>query len=210
MLRVLIADDHPIVREGLRRVIQDEFPSVIIGEVASGNAALERIRTCDWDIVILDINFPDKSGLEVLKEVRKERKDISFLMLSVYPEAQYARRALWGGADAYLRKDTAQDELIKAIKAIRSGGKYISSTVAPFLLVRSESDLSKPLHSHLSDREIEVLGLVSQGKTFKEIGGILLISQKTVSTYRSRILIKLHLRNTVELIRYAVDQGMTQ
>lgn len=210
MLRVLIADDHPIVREGLKRLIQGEFATVLIEEVASGEAALEKIQACDWDIVILDIGFPDKSGLEVLREAKKLQKNIAFLMLSVNPEEPYARQALKTGAHAYVRKNSVPYELIKAIHTIRRGGKYINPTVAPFLIAKSDNDPSLPLHSRLSDREIEVLTLVSNGKTFKEIGAILSISQKTVSTYRSRILMKLHLRNTVELIRYAVDQGIAQ
>lgn len=208
MLRVLIADDHPIVREGLKRLIQDEFESAVVDEASTGQGAIEKIRGQGYDLVILDIHFPDKSGLEVLKEAKRLKESQPVLMLSVYSEEMYALRALKAGADAYLTKESAPYELIAAIQTVRQGHKYMKSTVANKLAGTLGNQQPRVPHSLLSDRELEVLRMFVNGNTLKEIGHALIISEKTVSTYRARILMKLRLRTTVDLIRYALDQGL--
>jgi DNA-binding NarL/FixJ family response regulator len=207
-MRVLVADDHPIVREGLKRLIQDEFASSVVEESSSGGDAITSIRAQSWDVVILDINFPDTNGLEVLKEAKGLRESMPVILLSIYPEEQYALRAFKAGADAYLTKESAPYELIKAIKTVSNGHKYVKSVIADQLLRSAASETPLVPHSLLSDRELEVLRMFSKGKGPKEIGQMLMISEKTVSTYRSRILMKLHLHTTVDLIRYALDQRL--
>lgn len=208
MLRVLIADDHPIVREGLKRLIQDEFESAVVDEASTGQEAIEKIRGQGYDVVILDIHFPDKSGLEVLKEAKRLKESQPVLMLSIYSEEMYALRALKAGADAYLTKESAPYELIAAIQTVHQGHKYLKSTVANKLAGTLGNEQLEVPHSLLSDRELEVLRMFVNGSTLKEIGHALIISEKTVSTYRARILMKLRLRTTVDLIRYALDQGL--
>lgn len=209
MLRVLIADDHPIVREGLKRLIQDEFQSAVVDEAGSGQEAIRKICDQSWNVVILDINFPDKNGLEVLKEVKALKETLPIIVLSVYPEEQYAVRAFKAGADAYLTKESAPSELMEAIQTVCKGQKYVKPTIAAQWVMTRGNEQPVP-QLLLSDREVEVLRMFVNGRTPKEIGHALVISEKTVSTYRSRILTKLRLRTTVDLIRYALDQGLTR
>jgi two-component system, NarL family, invasion response regulator UvrY len=207
-MRVLVADDHPIVREGLKHLIRDEFASSVIEETDSGSGAIAAIRAATWDVVILDIHLPDKNGLDVLKEAKSIAASLPVIVLSVYPEEQYALRAFKAGADAYLTKESAPYELVKAIKTVRNGHKYVKSVIADQLVGTPLSESPIVPHSLLSDRELEVLRMFSNGKAPKEIGQLLMISEKTVSTYRSRILMKLHLHTTVDLIRYALEQRL--
>lgn len=209
MLRILIADDHPIVREGVKRLIEEEFESADIEEAESGQDALGKIRSSGWDVVTLDINFPDRSGLEIIKEAKTVRDTLPIIMLSVYAEEHYAVRALKAGADAYLTKNLAPYELINAMHAVRRGQKYLSTGMTRAFIRSQGNKEPAMLHSALSDRELEVLCLFARGKTAKEIGTILAISEKTVSTYRSRMLMKLHLHTTVDLIRYAIDERIS-
>jgi DNA-binding NarL/FixJ family response regulator len=209
-LRVLIADDHPIVREGIKRLVQDKFDSALVHESTNGQDAIEAIRSQGWDIVILDINLPDINGLEVLKEAKVLRAMLPVIILSVYPEEQYAFRAFKAGADAYLTKESAPYELITAIETVRTGSKYVNPAVVSQLVGRIGSDQPILPHSLLSDREMEVLRMFANGNSLKEIGHTLGISDKTVGTYRARILMKLRLRSTVDLLRYALDQGIVQ
>lgn len=208
-MRILIADDHPIVREGVKRLIEEEFESADIEEAESGQEALVKIRSSGWDVVTLDINFPDMSGLEIIKEAKMAGETLRIIMLSVYAEEHYAVRALKAGADAYLTKNLAPYELIKAMHAVRRGQKYLSGGMARAFIGTQGSKEPAMRHSALSDRELQVLCLFARGKTAKEIGTILAISEKTVSTYRSRMLMKLHLQTTVDLIRYAIDERIT-
>ncbi len=209
MLRILIADDHPIVREGVKRLIEEEFESAVIEEAETGQDAISKIRSSTWDVVTLDINFPDRSGLEIIKEAKALRQTLPVIMLSIYAEEHYAVRALKAGADAYLTKNLAPYELIKAMHAVRRGQKYLTAGMTQEVLRSQGTKEPAILHSTLSDRELEVLCLFARGKTTKEIGIILAISEKTVSTYRSRMLMKLHLQTTVDLIRYAIDERIT-
>lgn len=209
-MRVLIADDHPIIREGLKRLIQDEFQSAVVDEAGSGQEVMRKICDQSWNVVILDIHFPDKNGLEVLKEVKALKETLPIIVLSVYPEEQYALRAFKAGADAYLTKESAPSELMEAIQTVCKGQKYVKPTIAVQWAMTLGNEQPVVPHSPLSDREVEVLRMFVNGRTPKEIGHALVISEKTVSTYRSRILTKLRLRTTVDLIRYALDQGLTR
>ncbi len=209
MREVSIVDDHPIVREGLKRVLKEGFKDVHIAEFDRSHPMLVAIRTARWDIMILDINLPDKSGLEVLKQVKAYRPELPVIILSVYPEEQYAVRAFKAGAAAYLTKETAPYHLLAAIKAAANGEKYVSPSMAQQLLERvaSQRPTREPV---LSDREVQVLSLLARGKALKEIGNILNVSEKTISTYRGRLMSKLGLRTTVELIRYALDNRLAE
>ncbi len=209
MREVSIVDDHPIVREGLKRVLKEGFKDVHIAEFDRSHPMLVAIRTARWDIMILDINLPDKSGLEVLKQVKAYRPELPVIILSVYPEEQYAVRAFKAGAAAYLTKETAPYHLLAAIKAAANGEKYVSPSMAQQLLERvaRQRPTREPV---LSDREVQVLSLLARGKALKEIGNILNVSEKTISTYRGRLMSKLGLRTTVELIRYALDNRLAE
>lgn len=208
MLKVLITDDHPIVREGVKRLIEGQFESAHVEEAEQGRDAIEKLRRHEWDILILDINLPDRNGLDVLKEARALNASLPIIMLSVYTEDQYAIRAYKAGANAYLNKRLAPYELIKAMQTVRTGQKYISPSMTYNVIVSQQTKEPLTPHDSLSDRELEVLCLFVNGKSTKEIGSMMAISEKTVSTYRSRMLAKLHLRTTVDLIRFAIDHKL--
>ena len=208
MIRVLIVDDHAVVRRGLREILADER-GVEVSEAADTDAALGLIRERPLSLVVLDIDLPGRGGLELLKDVRREHPRLPVLMLSVYPEEQFALRTLKAGASGYLTKDAAPEDLAKAVRKILRGGKYFSERVVDMLLCDPEADgaAANP-HELLSDREFQVLRLLGSGKTLKEIAGELALSRPTVSTYRSRILEKMRLRTTAELVRYAVQNRL--
>lgn len=208
--RILLADDHAIVRQGLMKVLTEAFAHVELAEVQSGQAALDRIRKEAWDVLVLDITLPDKNGLEVLKEVKLVRPEQRVLMLSFHAEEQYAVRALKAGASGYLTKDTATSEIVNALTKVFQGGKYVSAMLAERLADGLESKLSAVPHESLSDREHEVLCLIAQGKAIGDIADKLSLSIKTVSTYRARILEKLRLTTTAEIIRYAIDHKLVE
>lgn len=208
MLNILIADDHPIVRKGIRRLCEEEIPSAHVHEVDSGAKVMNHIRSSACDIVILDLHFPDKSGLDIVKEAKSFRPALPILMLSVYPEEHYAVRALKAGAEGYLSKTLAPYELIKAMHAALNGQRFISAGLAQQLL--KMPGVEPAPHALLSDREQEVFRLMANGTSTKEIGCMLEISDKTISTYRSRILIKLQLRTTVDIVRYAINHGLIE
>ena len=206
-MRVLICDDHPIVRKELRQILEQEQASVTIGEAASAPEAVDLARKKPWDIVVIDITMPGRSGLELLKDLKRERPNIPVLVLSVHPADQYAVRVLRAGASGYLTKESAPEELLTAIRQILRGGRYISPSVGETLA----ADLGRPadeapLHG-LSDREFEVMRLLTSGKRASEIAEELCLSVKTVSTYRTRFLQKLGLRTTAEIMRYALKHG---
>jgi len=189
-MRVLIADDHAVFRRGLKETLAEAFPKVTFGEASTAQETLDHARRQDWDVAILDISMPGKSGLDILDDLKRLRPRLPILLLSMHPEQQFARRALKAGAAGYLTKDGVPEELKEAIKKIVGGGRYVSATLAERLAVelRDESDL--PLHELLSDREFQVLRMIASGKTVKEIADELSLSVKTVSTYRARILRK--------------------
>ncbi|OPX97746.1 MAG: Response regulator UvrY [Syntrophorhabdus sp. PtaU1.Bin002] len=208
MLRVIITDDHPVVLKGLKEIISEGFDDVTIDVSSRGYELLSKISNNDYDIVLLDISLPDINGLEVLKEIRKKKRKLHVLVLSMYPEENYAARALKGGAQGYLTKASAPDELILAVRKILSGKKYISSVLAEQMMLDFESDTEKPPHENLSDRELQVLSMIGAGKAVKEIAEKLHLSANTVRTYRARILEKIGVRGTNELIHYAITHNL--
>jgi two-component system invasion response regulator UvrY len=207
-IRLLIADDHAIVRKGMKQILAETRDIVVADEAGNGREALEKAQKNDFDMVLLDISMPGRDGLEVLKELKGLRPKLPVLMLSMYPEEQYAVRSLRSGASGYLTKDSAPDELIAAIRKVYSGGKYVSASLAEKLAQKMSADTERPLHEALSDREYQVMSMIASGKTVKEIGEELSLSVKTVSTYRSRILAKMRLKGNAELTRYALDNKL--
>ncbi|MCU0522786.1 MAG: response regulator transcription factor [Anaerolineae bacterium] len=208
MIRVLIADDHPIVRQGLKQILGDTRDMLVAGEAINGREVLEKARAEPWDVVVLDISLPDQSGLDILKQLRVEHPGLPVLVLSVHPEDQYALRVLRAGAFGYLTKDSAPDELVNAIRKVVSGGRYVSELMAERLALEIGADTSKLPHETLSDREFQVLRLMATGKPVTAIAEELNLSPKTISTYRARVLAKMNLETTAELIHYAVQHHL--
>ena len=207
-MRVLIADDHAVFRRGLRDTLAEAFSRVTFGEAKTAQETIELARLQDWDVVILDISMPGKSGLDILDDLRRLRPKLPVLLLTMHPEQQYARRALKAGAAGYLTKDSVPEELKEAIKRIVAGGRYVSATLAEKLAVDLREGADLPLHELLSDREFQVLRMIASGKTVKEIAEDLSLSVKTVSTYRARILEKTDMKTNAELIRYALQSQL--
>jgi DNA-binding NarL/FixJ family response regulator len=208
MIKILIADDHSIVRRGVRDILTELPMPVEVQEASSAAIAIRLINNDLFDIIILDISFPDGNGLEILNHVKNIQPLAKVLFLSMYPEEQYARRAIKNGAFGYLTKDSAPTELVAAIQSIISGRKYVTSTLAQILVDDLISPTPKEPHEVLSDREFQVMRELAKGKKLKEIAADLLISPKTVSTYRARVFEKLKLSTTAELIRYVMDRGL--
>ena len=208
MIRVLIADDHAVVRQGLKQILRDTREMVVAGEAVNGQEVLEKVRAAAWDVVILDISMPGHSGLDILKELKCERPKLPVLVLSMYSEDQFAMRVLKAGASGYLTKDSAPDELVKAIRKVVSGGKYVSPFLAEKLAFEIGMDSSKLPHETLSDREFQVLRMIATGKAVKEIAAELSLSVKTISTYRARLLQKMNLTTNAELIHYAIQNRL--
>jgi two-component system, NarL family, invasion response regulator UvrY len=209
MIRVFFTEDHAIVREGLKQILADTKDIVVAGEAADGEEALAKITTGDYDIIVMDISMPGRNGLEILKELKEKKPELPVLILSMYPEDVYAIRSFRGGASGYLSKESAPTELITAIRKVSSGGKYISAGLAEKLVVNLGDDAGKPLHEKLSDREYQILCMIASGKTGTQIAAELTLSAKTVSTYRTRILEKMELKNNAELTHYAIQNGLT-
>ena len=204
MIKVLIGDDHAILRRGLKEILLREFDGVTCGDAENAEQVLAQVQTQDWDFVILDITMPGRSGLDVLKNIKDLRPKLPVLVLSMHPEDQYGKRVLKAGASGYMNKESAPEELITAIRRILAGGRYVSSTLAERLAVDLNEDVGRPVHERLSDRELEVLCKIASGRTVGQIAEELHLSVPTVSTYRARILEKMSLSNTAELIHYAV------
>lgn len=208
MIRVFIVDDHVIVRQGLRRILEEAEGIEVVGEASNGVEALKKIRPTEWDVMLLDISMPEKNGADTLKQIMEERRGAKVLILSMYAEDQYAIRLMRAGASGYLTKDVAPEQLVEAIRQVVEGKKYISPALAELLLMEINSDLDKPLHSTLSDREYQVLKLLGSGKKVSEIAAALSLSVKTVSTYRTHILEKMNLKNNAELTFYVIQHGL--
>ncbi|MBN2027249.1 MAG: response regulator transcription factor [Actinobacteria bacterium] len=204
MARVLVVDDHAVVRRGLIQILAEERDIEELGEAGSAHELLELIEAEDWDIVVLDITMPGKSGIDVLKDIRSLRPGLPVLVLSIHPEDRFAIRALRAGAAGYITKDSASDEIIRAIRTVLGGGKYLSPAATGKLASFLERDSEKPLHVTLSDREFQVMVMIASGKTVGDVAKELCLSDKTVSTYRARVLSKLDLKNNMELTRYAI------
>lgn len=210
MIKILVADDHAIVREGLKQIVRETSDMEVAGEAADGRQVFQMVANDDWDVVLLDIGMPGKSGMDILKELKAERPGLPVLMLSMYPEEQYAVRALKAGASGYLTKESVPDELINAIRKVSAGGKYVSSSLAEKLAYDLEADVEKPLHETLSDREYQVMIMIANGETIKDIADNLCLSIKTISTYRSRILEKMRMKNNAELMHYAIKHKLAE
>ncbi len=208
MIRILIADDHPIFRVGLKKIIEVTADMVVADEACDGWEAHAKVCQTSFDVVVLDISLPGKSGLEVLKQLKQDRPELPVLILSMHPEEQYALRAFRAGASGYLTKLKASDELIAAIKKVLQGGRYVSHSLAEKLVFDLDSSTFKPLHEKLSDREYQVFLLIVSGKKTKEIAERMSLSVKTVGTYRMRILAKMQLKNNVELTHYAIKNHL--
>lgn len=208
MIRIFIADDHAVVREGLKHILS-EMPDVLIaGEAGNGQEVLKKVGRNEYDLILLDIAMPGRDGLEILKDLKLQKPKLPVLILSMFPEEQYALRALKSGASGYLTKDSIPDELIKAVRKILKGGKYISSSFSEKLLFSFDNDAEKPIHETLSDREYQVLRMIASGRTLQSIADELSLSVKTVSTYRSRILEKMGMKNNAELTHYAIKRNL--
>ena len=203
MIRILIVDDHAILRRGLKEILEREFRDVSIGGAGTAEQALTQLDSEKWDLVILDITMPGRSGVDVLRNLKALRPKLPVLVLSMHPEDQYGKRVLKAGASGYMNKESAPEELIKAVRKLLSGGRYVSPTLAETLAVDLGRDDGTPAHERLSDREFEVLRKMASGKTVGQIAQELHLSVPTVSTYRARILEKMGMSNTAELIRYA-------
>jgi len=208
MIKILVADDHSIVRNGLKQIVGDTSDMVVAGEASNGREALNKALKDDYDVVLLDITMPDRSGLDILKEIKSQKPELPVMILSMHPEEQYAVRALKAGAAGYLTKESAPEELIKAMRKVSSGGKYVTSSLAEKLASVLETGAEKPLHQALSDREYQVLCMIASGKGVKQIASELLLSAKTISTYRSRVLRKMNMNNNIELTRYAIENRL--
>ena len=208
MINILIADDHSIVRAGLKQIIAEISDMTVVDEAGNGSEVLDKIRMNDYSVVVLDIAMPGKSGLEALKEIKSERPGLPVLMLSMYPEDQYAIRVFRSGAAGYLTKESAPAELVTAIRTVAGGKKYISPSVAERLVFNLDSEGEKELHELLSDREFQVLRMIASGKAVSDIADELSLSVKTISTYRSRILEKMKLKNSAELTTYAIQNHL--
>lgn len=207
-MKILICDDHKIVREGLRQILSQLPEITLISEASDGNEVLDILRKEDFTILLLDISLPDKSGLEILQTVKEKWPSINVLMLSMFSQEQYAIRSLKLGASGYLTKDTASDELLLAVKKISAGGKYISNALAEELALNLKKENYTQKHDSLSGREFEILIKIANGKSLQEIGNELFISVKTVSTYRSRIMVKMELNRNNELTRYCIENKL--
>lgn len=208
MIKILIADDHSIVREGLKQIVAETDDLEVAAEAANGQQVLDRIRRGDCDLVLLDIAMPGRGGLDTLKLLKLEHPKLPVLILSMYPEEQYAMRALKAGASGYLTKESAPEELITAIRKLARGGKYISPSLAEKLALHLKADTDKPLHETLSDREYQVMLMIASGKTVTQIAGELSLSVKTISTNRARALKKMRMNNNAEFTYYAIKHGL--
>ncbi|MCZ4303113.1 response regulator transcription factor [Zoogloeaceae bacterium G21618-S1] len=209
-IRVMIADDHAIVRQGLRQILSDIEDMEVAGEACNGVEALQLSRESQWDVVLMDVSMPDRNGIDALKLIRKEQPKLPVLILSMYPEEQYAIRALKAGAAGYLTKQSAPEQLVTAIRQVASGKKYVSASLAMELADAIGEDTDRPLHEKLSDREYQTLCMIASGKTLTQIADELNLSVKTISVYRARLLEKMRLRNNAELTHYGLKFGLVE
>jgi len=208
MIRVLITDDHAVVRRGLKQILTETSDIEVTGEAETGSQAIQSVRQDAFDVMLLDISLPDKNGIEVLKQVKKEKPKLAVLMLSMHTEHEFAVRALKAGASGYLTKQSAPAQLVTAIRHVAAGKKYISPGLAEALANALGTDAEQPLHEALSDREFQTLRLIASGKTLSGISAELCLSPKTISVYRSRLLEKLRLKNNSELTRYVINNRL--
>jgi DNA-binding NarL/FixJ family response regulator len=208
MNKIIIVDDHPIFRFGLKQILNDEYDMEVVGEAENARQLYQLVKKIKWNLVILDITLPGENGIDILKELKYRFDKVSVLFLSNHPESQYAVRALKAGAAGYMTKEAAPRELVKAIRKIVSGGKYISASLAEKLANGLDIHVGKPDHEKLSDREFQVMCMLGSGKTVKAIAEELLLSVQTVSTYRFRILQKMNMKTTAEITRYVIENNL--
>lgn len=208
MIRILIADDHSVVRRGLRQILLEGFPNAFIEEVPDAEEMIKKIIRDEWNVVISDLSMPGRSGLEAMQQIKQIKPKLPVLILSIHPEEQYALRVLKAGASGYLSKDMAPDELVNAVQRVMLGKKYITSSIAEKLAAVLDNDSGKLPHESLSDREFSVLKMLAAGKSVSEIAETLFLSVTTVSTYRSRILAKMDLKNNADLTLYAIENKL--
>ena len=208
-MKILLTDDHAVVRRGVKQILAEAFPKAVFGEARTAHEALEHIWRETWDVVVLDLTLPGRGGLEVLREVRKSRPRLPVLVLSMHPENEFAIRVLKRGASGYVTKGSAPEELVGAVRKVLAGGRFISDALAERLAADLAMEGTNPREA-LSDREFQVLRLIGMGKTVGEIGKELALSVKTVSTYRTRVLQKIGLRNNAEVMRYAMQHQLVE
>lgn len=208
MIRILIADDHTIVRKGIRQILAEEFPNAEIEEVADADELIKKVILLKWDVVISDLSMPGKSGLEALQHIKQLFPTLPVLILSIHPEEQYAIRVLKAGASGYLSKDTAPEELVIAIHMVLLGKKYITLSIAEKIVDSLDQDNEKKLHETLSDRELNVFNMLASGKAVSEIAEALFLSVTTVSTYRARIMVKMNMKTNASLTLYAIENNL--
>lgn len=209
-MKILLVDDHAIVREGFRRILADEIEGAEVGDASNADEALAQVRAGAWDVVVLDLSLPGRGGLEVLREIRAQHRDLPVLVVTMYSEDQYALRAFRNGASGYVTKGCRADELVEAVRKVWGGGRYVTPRLAEALAASLTGNPGAPPHEALSDRELQVLRMLASGKAVKEIGFDLGLSEKTVSTYRTRVLEKLGFRTTAEIIRYGIRAGLVE
>jgi DNA-binding NarL/FixJ family response regulator len=208
MIRILVADDHAVVRRGIKEMLADASDHFHVEEVGTAPEVLDRVGAEDWDLLILDLNMPGRGGLDLLGDIRRDRPRLPVLVLSMYPEDQFAMRALRAGASGYVTKESAPEELITAVNKIVKGGRYVSGALAERMAISLGPESDRPPHEALSDREFQVLRLIASGKTVSQIADELSLSVKTISTYRTRILEKMAMTTNAELTVYAVRAGL--
>lgn len=210
MMKILTVDDHAVVRNGVKMLFAGRPETVTFGEAGNAEEAARLVREQDWDVVVLDITLGDRSGIEVMKELKSIRPKLPVLILSMHSEAQFARRAFKAGASGYITKDSLPDELAAAIGKVAGGGKYVSPTLAEMLLLNIDSGVDREPHEGLSDREFEIMCLIASGKTVSEIAELLSRSVKTISTYRARILEKMGMRTNAEITYYVIQNKLIE
>jgi DNA-binding NarL/FixJ family response regulator len=210
MIRILTVDDHAVVRNGIKGVFEGRSQPAVFGEAATAHEALTLVREQEWDVVVLDITLGDRSGIDVIKELKQLRPKLPILILSMHSEAQFARRAFKAGASGYITKDSQPDELAQAIHKVAAGGRYVSPTLAELLVMNLDSGVDKAPHEMLSDREFEIMRLIGSGKTVGEIADLLARSVKTISTYRARILEKMGMRTNAEITYYVIQNNLIE
>jgi two-component system invasion response regulator UvrY len=208
MIRVLIADDHDIVREGVKQIVSETIDIAVEGEARSGEAAIAEVRRARWDVIILDLNLPDRAGLEVLSQIRSIAPHTPVLIFSMHQQASYAARALKAGASGYVSKDSAREHLVKAIRRVAAGERFLTPALAESLAFGLVDDAGDNRHERLSDREFQVLCLIAAGKPPRDIAAELNVSVKTVATHRARLLAKMALKNNAEVVQYALEHDL--
>jgi DNA-binding NarL/FixJ family response regulator len=207
-MKVLLVDDHVVVREGLKKILTEKLDGVVFGEAENSADLFGQVRSTDWDIVILDISLPGRSGFDALQDLVREKEKLPVLVLSMYPEDQFALRVLKAGARGYIGKEKAQKELVGAVRKVLAGGTYVSPSFAEKLVMDMATDAGGPAHDRLSEREYEVMRMIASGKTVSEVAVILCLSVKTVSTHRARILEKMRMKSNAEMTRYCLENQL--